>query len=144
MRDEDGYRIEDETVSYRAVTRFEDLVAWQRARDLTIAVYRLTRETGLATDRDLARQMRRSAVSIMSNIAEGYERGSTREYFRFLSIAKASCAELWSQLHVAIGVGHIDQQAFTRLMAQAEEVARILGALRSSIGRHLNAGPRQS
>ena len=118
-----------------AIQRFEDLIAWQRARVLTRDVYGVTREGAFARDHGLAGQIQRAAVSIMSNIAEGYERGRSSEFHQFLSIAKASCAELRSQLYVALDAGYLDQPAFDGLYAQAEEVGRIIGGLRVSVER---------
>lgn len=71
----------------------------------------------------------------MSNIAEGFERGGDREFFRFLTIAKASGAEVRSQLYVALDVGYLDRAVFEGLIAQAEEVSRILSGLRTSVER---------
>ena len=71
----------------------------------------------------------------MSNIAEGFERGGRPEFHQFLSVAKASCAEVRSQFYVAIDVGYLDQHVFDRLFAQAEEVARIVGGLRASVDK---------
>ncbi len=73
----------------------------------------------------------------MSNVAEGFERGRPREFHQFLSTAKASCAELRSQLYVALDVGYLDQDEFGKLIQKAEEVARILGKLRSSVAQRL-------
>jgi len=73
--------------------RFEELVVWQKARKLTDMVYELTRRREFARDFGLQDQLRRAAVSIMSNIAEGFERGSDTEFGRFLVIAKGSCGE---------------------------------------------------
>jgi four helix bundle protein len=117
------------------VERFEDLIAWQKARTLTRFVYEATRRGSFGRDYSLAGQMQRAAVSIMSNIAEGFERSSTAEFHQFLSTAKGSCAELRSQLYVSLDVGHLDQSSFDVLFAQAEEVARILGALRAAVER---------
>jgi four helix bundle protein len=80
-------------------------------------------------------QLRSSAVSVMANIAEGFERGSAAEFHRFLSIAKASCAELRSHLYVGVDTGRITSEDFERLLSLAEEVALIIGALRVSVGR---------
>jgi four helix bundle protein len=74
----------------------------------------------------------------MSNIAEGFERGSRAEFHQFLSIAKSSCAELRSQLYVALDIGYINQQHFDQLLADAEEVARIVGGLRVAVERQRN------
>jgi four helix bundle protein len=117
------------------VCRFEDLIAWQKARVLTKEVYRTTRTGGLARDRSLADQMQRSAVSIMSNLAEGFERMNRREFHQFLCVAKASCAELRSQLYIALDAGYIVQVLFEELRQQAEEVGRIIGGLRAAIER---------
>lgn len=128
VRDEDG--------SGRSpVASFENLIAWQKARALASAIYAATRDTELHHDRDLSRQMRRAAVSIMANIAEGNERGGTAEYFAFLSIARASCAELRSHLYLAGDVGYLDPSCVGSLMAQAAEVARLTGGLRAAIAR---------
>src|SRR5215213_9947888 len=102
----------------RAIERFEDFVAWQRARELTAEVYRVTGEGAFARDFGLRDQMRRSAVSAMSNIAEGFERGRASEFHQFLSIAKGSYAELRSQLYVALDAGYLTMPGFEALSAQ--------------------------
>src|SRR5215211_765978 len=104
--------------------KFEDLIAWQKARKLTRKIYLATRQGIFAKDYGLSGQIQRASVSIMSNIAEGFERGKRGEFHQFLSIAKCSCAELRSQLYVALDIGYIDQQHFDRLLGDAEEVAR--------------------
>jgi four helix bundle protein len=121
----------------KRVERFEDLIAWQKARQLTAQIYRVTSEGGFARDFGLKDQIRRAAVSILSNISEGFERMKPKEFHQFLSVAKGSCAELRSQLYVALDAEHISQDCFTALMAQAEEVGRLLGGLRASIERRL-------
>src|SRR5215831_14115648 len=94
------------------VERFEQLVAWQKARKLTALIYETTRQGAFARDFGLSGQIQRAAVSVMSNIAEGFERGGRGEFHQFLSTAKGSCAELRSQLYVAFDVGYIDQNQF--------------------------------
>ncbi|MCH8969058.1 MAG: four helix bundle protein [Planctomycetes bacterium] len=116
-----------------SIRRFEDLIAWQKARELTRAVYQSTGHGAFSQDFGLKRQIQRAAVSVMSNIAEGFERHRPREFHQFLSIAKSSCAELRSQLYVACDVGYLDRSDFERFMNQAEEVARIIGGLRASL-----------
>ena len=120
------------------VARFEDLVAWQKARSLTCDIYQMTRQGAFAKDFGLGNQIQRAAVSVMSNIAEGFERGTRGEFHQFLSIAKASCAELRSQLYVALDVGYLEQPQFNALMSDAEEVARIVGGLRAAVERQRN------
>ncbi len=117
----------------RSIERFEDLIAWQKARELTREIYHLTRQGSFAKDFGLSGQIQRAAVSIMSNVAEGFERGSRGEFHQFLSVAKASCAEVRSQLYVAFDVGHLDRPRFDDLLARAEELARIIGGLRASV-----------
>ncbi|MCI0396222.1 MAG: four helix bundle protein [Chloroflexi bacterium] len=117
------------------VERFEDLIAWQKARVLTRQIYAVTRGEAFAQDFRLAGQLQRAAVSIMSNITEGFERGGRAEFHQFLSVAKSSCAEVRSQLYVALDVHYLDQASFEQLMAQAEEVGRIIGGLRASADR---------
>jgi four helix bundle protein len=118
-----------------AIQRFEDFRAWQKARMLTAAIYRVSREGTFARDFSLRDQIRSAAISIMSNIAEGFERGKPSEFHQFLCIAKASCAEVRSQLYIALDAQHIDETRFAELMNLAEEVGRLLGALRRSVER---------
>lgn len=117
------------------INRFEDLIAWQKARQLVAAVYGVTTKGAFAKDYGLRDQIQRSAVSIMSNIAEGFDRGSRPEFHKFLVIAKGSCAEVRSQLYVALDCGYITQQDFDTIVALAQEVAKIIGGLRASVQR---------
>jgi four helix bundle protein len=117
------------------IDRFEDLIAWQKARELTREIYTLTRQEVFARDYGLSGQIQRAAVSVMSNIAEGFERGGRNEFHQFLSTAKASCAEVRAQLYIALDVGYIDQTTFDTLIGLAEEVGRIVGGLRVSVDR---------
>ncbi len=123
----------------KKIERFEDLIAWQKARKLTQLIYQVSRRGAFAKDFGLSGQIQRSAVSIMSNISEGFERGGRGEFHQFLSIAKASCAEVRSQLYVAFDVGYLNQDEFDHLLAQAEEVARIVGGLRVSVQKQRKA-----
>lgn len=115
------------------IERFEDLIAWQKARSLAQAIYQTTRQGNFAKDFGLSNQIQRAAVSAMSNIAEGFERGNRGEFFHFLSIAKSSCAEVRSQLYLAFDVGYLSQDRFDKLLGQTEEISRILGGLRNSV-----------
>ena len=119
----------------KKVEKFEDFIAWQKARQLSRKIYQATNLPGFSRDFALKDQIRRSAISIMSNIAEGFERGRPAEFHQFLSVSKASCAELRSQLYVAFDVGYLDQKEFDNLMARATEVAKIIGGLRASVAR---------
>jgi four helix bundle protein len=124
------------------VQRFEDLIAWQKARELTASIYEVTRTGSFAADYGLARQIQRAAVSVMSNVAEGFERGRRAEFAQFLSIAKSSCGEVRSQLYVALDAGYLDQITFNVLQSRADEVTRVLGGLRSSVEQQSRPGLR--
>jgi four helix bundle protein len=115
------------------IERFEDLVAWQRARELVREVYAVTGTRQLSKDFGLRDQIQRAAVSIMGNIAEGFERYRLPEFHQFLSVAKASCAELRSHLYVALDVGYLDQPSFDNLQLAASDVAKLIGALRAAL-----------
>jgi four helix bundle protein len=111
------------------IKRFEDIEAWQKARELTRAVYECSKKGPFAKDFGLKDQMRRASVSVMSNIAEGFERGGTAEFVQFISIAKGSAGEVQSQLYVALDQQYISEEEFKSLRAIAESTKRLLGGL---------------
>jgi four helix bundle protein len=111
------------------IERFEDLIAWQKARELTKRIYEVTREGPFSRDFSLRDQIRDASVSTMSNIAEGFERRGDREFDRFLSIAKGSVGEARSQLYVALDTAFLTRQQFDELKARAEEVSRLIAGL---------------
>jgi four helix bundle protein len=116
--------------------RFEDLIAWQKARVLAREVYEATRKAPFRYDRPLVDQVRRSSISVASNVAEGFERqNSLAEFSHFLTIAKGSCAELRAQLYLALDVGHLPDEDFRRLFDLAEETSRVTAGLKSSVER---------
>jgi len=123
------------------VERFEDLIARQRARELTRAVYATTRESGLARDYGLKDQLQRAAVTVMSNIAEGFERGGRKEFAQFLFIAKASCAEVRSLLYVALDAQYLDEATFDELMRVATSASQIIDRLRASVAEPRTKAP---
>ncbi len=98
-------------------------------------IYRLTAIGEFFRDYGLRDQIRRAAVSVLSNIAEGFDRGSRAEFHQFLVIAKGSCAEVRAQLYVASDVGDIKQKDFEDLQAKLLELARIIGGLRSAVAK---------
>jgi len=91
------------------IEKFEDIEAWQQARQFAKAVNAVTSEEKFAHDFGLRDQIQRAAVSVMSNIAEGFERGGVREFIQFLFIAKGSTAEVQAQPYMALDVGYIKQ-----------------------------------
>jgi four helix bundle protein len=121
------------------IEKFEDFIAWQKARALTAEVYQITGQGKFAKDFGLRDQIRRASVSVMSNIAEGFERGRASEFHQFLSVAKASCAEVRSQLYVSLDAGYVTAEEFEHLMKIAVELGRIIGGLRAAVEQRRNA-----
>jgi four helix bundle protein len=111
------------------IRSFKDLIVWQRGIQLVVATYETSRLLPDWERFDLASQMRRAAVSVPSNIAEGHERRSRREYARYLSMSSGSLAELETQLTIAEVVGHVEPQQLTRVRGYAEEVSRMIWAI---------------
>lgn len=130
-----------------SVKRFEDLIAWQKARELTKNIYRICRPKDMSTfrhfdmskDRGLCDQIQRASVSIMSNIAEGFERGTKYELINYFYIAKGSCAEVRCQLYVALDAGYIDMSIFRDLYGLTDEVGRLI----ESFVQKVKAGARE-
>jgi len=114
----------------RAHHNFEELEVWKRASRLAVEVLRLIDEIKLYALRD---QMARSCLSIPSNIAEGAERGTDKEFSRFLSIAKGSAAELRTQIYVAIRAGSIESARGTPMVQEAKELGAMIEGLRKSL-----------
>jgi four helix bundle protein len=108
---------------------FEEIEAWQKARELTKSIYKVSKEGVFARDFGLRDQIRKASVAIMSNIAEGFERGGTREFNQFLSIAKASSAEVRSQLYVALDQHYITEQTFMELTEASKSINRMISSL---------------
>ena len=117
--------------------RFEELVAWQKAMDLAVVIYRLASAGPFARDFAFSHQIHKSAISISSNIAEGFERNSAPDFRRFLAIAKASCGELRSQMHLAVRLEYVSQEQHDEAVSRAEEVSLMIGGLRASLARKL-------
>ncbi len=124
------------------ISRLEELVALQKARELCREVYRATRTPRVREDLDLERQIRRAAVSTLSNIAEGFERSSPAEFARFLAIARGSRGEVRAQLHVAVDEGYLIPGEFEALNGMAEETGRIIAGLRHSVRPHSETDQR--
>jgi len=109
--------------------RFEEIEGWQKARQLTQEIYAISKQGNFAKDFALRDQIRRAAISIMSNIAEGFERDGNKEFVQFLSSAKGSIGEVRTQLYVALDQNYIDQPTFNQLNALAIETAKKIGGL---------------
>lgn len=117
------------------VESFEDLRVWQRAKDLAKEIYLITQKGKFAKELSLKSQIQRAAVSIASNIAEGFERGSKTEFIQFLYIAKGSAGEVRTQLHIAREVGLIPQEEFDRL----NDLVRTIGGMLFNLIQYLKS-----
>jgi four helix bundle protein len=112
------------------ISKFEDLQVWQKARELTVAIYNDHRQCRDFGFRD---QIQRASVSIMNNIAEGFDRKGDKEFAHFLYIAKGSCAEVRSMLHLAAELTYSSKERSDELVSQTEEISRMLGGLIRSL-----------
>jgi four helix bundle protein len=116
-----------------AIYRFEDLIAWQRARVLAGRVYACTREEPFRQDRGLSGQIQRASVSVMANIAEGFEKNRMGEFGRYLDIARGSLAEVRSHLYIASDVGYLPGKSLDEMLTLVDETGKVLAGLRKSI-----------
>lgn len=115
---------------------FEEIVSWQKARYFNLNIYNITASEIFRRDFDLARQIRRASVSISSNIAEGYERNTDKEFVHFLYIAKGSAAEVRSQLYLALDLEYITNEAFEKLLLDITEISKLLsGFIKYLLGK---------
>jgi len=108
------------------IEKFEDILSWQKSRKLTITVYEIFKET---KDFGFKNQIERASVSIMNNIAEGFERKSNKEFKYFLFVAKGSCAEVRSMLYLAKDLNKINENEFTKLYNLSLEISKLLSGL---------------
>lgn len=108
---------------------YEQLNVWQKAMDLTVEIYSITKQFPKEELYGITNQMRRAAVSIPSNIAEGHSRNSHKEFLKFLSIAKGSNAELFTQLLICERVGYISSNNLKPIKQISQEIARMLTSL---------------
>ena len=108
---------------------FEEIEAWKRARLLAREIYVITNEGKFSKDFGLRNQIRRASVSVMANIAEGFERNGTGEFIQFLSVAKGSAGEVRAHLYVAFDQDYIDKRTLKRLMIDAESIGKKIGSL---------------
>ncbi len=103
---------------------FEDLPVWKEAKDLAVLLYKMTSRGKLSKDFGLKDQIQRSSISISSNIAEGFERGTKQEFIQFLYIARGSCGELRSQIFIAKDIGYFDNANFDTIFKLALKVSK--------------------
>jgi len=111
------------------IQKFEDINAWIQARDLAQQIYKICNTGQFSKDYSLRDQIRRSSGSVMDNIAEGYERGSKKEFIQFLFIAKGSASEVRSQLYRALDQKYVNKVVFDRLYQHAFDIAKMIKGL---------------
>jgi four helix bundle protein len=121
-----------------AITRFEEIEAWKTARQLTNSVYALTNQAGFNRDFGLRDQIRRAGVSVMSNIAEGFESRTDVQFTNFLGMARASAGEVRAQLYIALDQKYITEEQFNETFAMAETCSRQI----AKFMKYLEANPR--
>ena len=105
---------------------FEDIKAWQKARELVKSIYEITSKGSFAKDYSLKDQIRQASISVMSNIAEGFSRQTDKEFAQFLHVAKGSVCEVQSQLYVALELKYVSEATFTKLYELSEETIRLI------------------
>ncbi|GEP44309.1 four helix bundle protein [Brevifollis gellanilyticus] len=108
------------------IEKFEDILAWQKGRELTQLIYKASRKGEFSKDYSLKDQIRRACISVTSNIAEGFERGGNKEFIQFLGHAKGSCGEVRSQLYVALDEEYVSETQWQELHTRCLEVSRLL------------------
>ena len=111
------------------IDSFEDITSWQRAREFNKKIYLSTEADKFKRDFDLVIQIRRASVSISSNIAEGFERNTDKEFIYFLFVAKASAGEVRSQLYLALDLEYINQSTFDCLILEVSNISKLISGL---------------
>jgi four helix bundle protein len=124
------------------VDTFEDSEAWKRSRELAREIYKITAIGNFSRDYALRDQIRRAAVSIMSNIAEGFERNSMKEFVHFLGIAKGSAGEVRAQLYIALDAGLLDQENFNRLNTLAQSTSQLIAGFKRYLEKRIETVQR--
>ncbi len=115
------------------IKRFEDIQAWQEARKLVKMIYSLTREGDFSKDFGLRDQIQRASVSVMANIAEGFDCESNAEFARFLGFARRSAVEVQSLLYAALDIGYIDETQFREYYEQAQKTKALVGGFKHAL-----------
>ena len=123
------------------INRFTDRLVWQKAVDFDVRLYKLTRDFPKEEIYGLTSQVRRAAVSVPSNIAEGHGRSSTGDYLRFLSISQGSCSEVETQLLIAHRLQYLSKENYEQLTSDLSEIGRMLNGLSCSLKRRSEVVP---
>ena len=112
-----------------SIQRFEDLIVWQKSRELNKRIYSITSDSNFNKDYSPRDQIRRASISILSNIAEGFDRSGNKEFIQFLSIAKGSASELRAQLYVAFDLNYLSKDEFDYIFQLINEIGKMLTGL---------------
>ena len=121
------------------IDRFEDIEAWKLARQVTRRIYDVSSAEPFCRDFALVNQMRRASISVMSNIAEGFEREGNKEFMQFLAIAKGSCGEVRSQLYIAADQNYVNESKFSEIAGLLIETSRTI----SGFMKYLKGAPER-
>lgn len=108
---------------------FEEIIAWQKAREFNKRIYEVTNKENFKRDFELVKQIRRASISVSSNISEGFERNSDKEFIYFLYVAKGSSAEIRSQLYLALDLNYISKEEFEELFLNISDISKLLSGL---------------
>lgn len=111
------------------IEKFEDIEAWKHSRAVAKLIYEITSRESFSKDFALVNQMRRASISVVSNIAEGFERNGDKEFVQFLLIAKGSCGEVRAQLYIALDQNYLDQNTFGAINSKLTETSRMISGL---------------
>ena len=111
------------------IEKFEDIESWKLAREIARLIYEVSGREKFSRDFALVNQIRRASVSVLSNIAEGFERGGNKEFIQFLVIAKGSCGEVRSQLYIALDQKYIEENEFREISNKLTEASRLISGL---------------
>jgi four helix bundle protein len=126
------------------IKKFEDLDSWKTARELTVRVYELTRTERCRRDYGFVDQMRRASVSVMNNVAEGFERETNRDFVKFLFIARASAGEVRSMLYVGLDQGYVAKEEFSELCELTNRTAQLCWGMIKHLRKNLDWRSRLS
>ncbi len=126
-----------------SIEKFEDMDVWQRARVMAKSIYSISGEGKFSKDYGLRDQIQKAAVSVMSNIAEGFERGSNKEFIQFLFIAKGSAGEIRAQLYVAFDLGYIPENKFKKLNTEVLVISQQLSGFIKYLKESKMTGPKR-
>ncbi len=107
--------------------KFEEIAVWQKSRELAKRIYTISNQASFSRDFGLRDQIRRAGISVVSNIAEGFDRSGTGEFVQFLSMAKGSTGEIKAQLYIALDLGYINKDVFQDVFSLVAETGRMLG-----------------